>query len=291
MGVTMIIGSRNRPDALVQTLHETIVGAVRDDTKILVCLDDDDQPGIDAIDRFPKDSRIIVSVKPREDNRGAKCDRALTEAPNDLYAVGHDAAATITPGWDEIFQTYANVFPDGIGVVCSGMENASFPTTQAVTKRWVELTGHIYCHDYPFWFIDHELDDLARMTGRVIYAPHLEIPCAPRRPSKSIRLRDLRFWCDYYDLAMVRRRVQGFKIIDVLECPDWQKSILRTQYVPVEARSLYVNHLVRENASQIEQQRGEEGEPDAGYLRAFELARQNIKAMKRELRLINQQAA
>jgi hypothetical protein len=291
MGLTINFGSRSRPDDLVQTLHESLPYLSRDDTKVLVSLDDDDQPSIDAIERFPKDPRIIVSVKPREDNRGEKCDRSLTEAPNDVYVVGHDAAPIITPGWDQMIVEAARMFPDGIGVVCSGMANASFPALQAVTQRWVDVVGYTYNPAYPFWFIDHELDDLCRMTGRFVFIPQLEVQIGPRRPAKTIRLRDLSFWCDYYDLAKLRRRITAERIIAALDQPKWQKKIMRTWFPPVEARSDWIHNSIRANALAIEQDRGERGEPDPGYLRAFERARQHVKAMKREIQTLFQQAA
>lgn len=291
MGLTINFGSRSRPNDLVLTLHESLKYLSRNDTKVLVSLDDDDQPSIDAVSRFPDDKRLIVSIKPREDNRGAKCDRSLTEAPNDVYTVGHDAAPIITPGWDQIIVDAAKLFPDGIGVVCSGMANASFPALQAVTQKWVDVVGYTYNPAYPFWFIDHELDDLCRMTGRFVFVPHLEVQTGPRRPAKTIRLRDLTFWCDYYDLAKLRRRAVAERIIDALDQPKWQKKIMRTWFPPVEARSDWIHHTIRENAFAIEQERGERGEPDAGYLLAFERARQEVKVMKRELHELYQQAA
>lgn len=283
MGVTLILGSRGRPDALLQTLRDTLLVAARSDTRVLVCLDDDDRASLDAIPLFPKDDRIVVSVRPREDNRGEKCDRALTEAPNDVYAVGHDAASIITKGWDQVIVDGAAKFGDGIGVVCSGMANSSFPAMQAMTKRWVEIVGYIYNHEYPFWYIDHEVDDLCRMTGRFVFIEELEVDIFPRRPGKTLRMRDLHFWCDYYDLSRFKRRAVANRIIDALDCPDWQKDVMRTWYVPVEARSVNVNNSVRMNAFAIEQERGERGEPDPGYLRAFEKARANLKAMLSDL--------
>jgi hypothetical protein len=291
MGLTVNFGSRGRPDDLVQTLHESVKHLTRDDTKVLVALDDDDQPSLDAIERFPKDPRVIVSVKPREDTRGAKCDRALTEAPNSVYTVGHDSASIVTHGWDELVVNASQVFPDGIGVICSGMANASFPAMQCVTQGWVDIVGYIYNHAYPFWFIDHELDDLCRLTGRFMFVPNMEVEHQSRRPSKTIRMRDLHFWADYYDLGSFRRIKLAHRIIDAMDCPEWQKVALKTWHPPVEARSQWINNNVRTNAVAIEQARGERGEPDPGYLRAFERAQADIKAMRREILSITQRAA
>jgi hypothetical protein len=55
MGLTVIFGSRGRPDDLVKTLHESIKTLTRTDTKILVALDEDDGPSLAAVRRFPDD--------------------------------------------------------------------------------------------------------------------------------------------------------------------------------------------------------------------------------------------
>lgn len=290
MSLSLNIGTRGRPEPLKITIGETLRNTVRDDTRILISVDDDDPATINALDALPKDERIKVSIRPREDNRGEKSDRVLTEAPADVYMIGSDSVPILTKGYDQLVLDAAKLFPDGVGVICTQMQNASFPSFQAVTQKWVDLIGHIYCHDYPFWFIDHELDDLARMTGRIVFVDVAD-NAIPMRPTKTNRLRDLHFWCDYFDCATFRRRASAFRIIDQLDCPDYHKAMLRTWYHPVEARSLYLNHCARRDAAEIEAARGEPGEPDPGYLRAFDKARQTLKVMTREIQALRQEAA
>jgi hypothetical protein len=283
MSVSINIGTRGRPEALKFTLENTLPHMTRKDTKVLISIDDDDAETIAAIDTLPKDDRLIFSVKPREDNRGAKSDRVLTEAPADIYMVAHDAVPIITPGWDQWLYNAGMLFPDGIGVINTQMANASFPIMQGVTRKWVEIVGHIYTHEYPFWFIDHELDDLCRMTGRGVYvAIHCEH--VSTRPSKTIRMRDVAFWADYYDASIYRRRATAAKIIDALDEPAWRKRMLKTWYHPVESRSLNINYGVKQDAVRIEEHRGERGPPDPGYLRTFHKAREQLKLMQQEIR-------
>lgn len=290
MSLSINIGTRGRPEKLKITVTETLKNTVRDDTKILISIDEDDTKTIGALDTLPKDPRILFSIKPREDNRGEKSDRVLTEAPGDVYMVGSDSVPILTKGYDQIILNGRNLFPDHIGVICTAMQNASFPSFQAVTREWVDIVGHVYCHDYPFWFIDHELDDLARMTGRMVFVDVAD-NAIPMRPSKTNRLRDLVFWCDYYDTARFRRRATAFRIIDKLQCPQWQKKMMRTWHHPVEARSTWINECCRREADKIEAVRGEPGEPDPGYLRAFEKARQTLKEMNQEIKALYQEAA
>ena len=211
----------------------------------------------------------MVSVKKREDSRGEKYDRALTEAPADVYLPAVDCAPFVSEGFDVAILEKARLFPDGIGCVYTPMVNASFPGLQAPTAKLVEKLGHIYNHEYPFWFIDHELDDISRMIGRFVFA-NVKFEPRPYRPGTTIRLRDLEFWTAYYDLMSIERRAKAREIImgKDFQSPQWLKEVLANSYQVVEARSRNINAGVRNNAKAIEAQRGDPNPPDEGYLRA-----------------------
>ncbi len=301
MKLTTIVATRGRPSSLIPTLTYTLRQMTRDDSTILLCVDDDDHETIAALPQLPDDPRLKISIKPREDTRGAKYQRALTEAPADLYMVGHDATTITTKGFDQAFVNGGKLFPDGIGVVCSQMANASFPALQCVTQKWVDLVGYIYNPIYPFWFIDHELDDLARMTGRVVYT-EVDFEGWPHHRMKTIRMRDLIFWIEHFDLAQPRRRLLAFKIINALDEPEWRKTMLRSWFHPVEKRTESIHKQLRVDAPKIEfgytdangdwhEPRAEGGEPDEGYLRAFEVAREDRKFMLHQISQNSRRAA
>jgi hypothetical protein len=283
--LTTIVATRGRPTSLIPTLSHTVKMLSRDDSTILLCVDDDDAETIAALPQLPADPRLKISIKPREDTRGAKYQRALSEAPADLYMVGHDATAIITKGFDQMFVNGAKLFPDKIGVACSHMANASFPALQCVSQKWVDLVGYIYNPAYPFWFIDHELDDLARMTGRVVYTD-VQVESHPGYVAKTLRMHDLVFWIDYFDMSVYRRRAMARKIINAADEPEWRKEVLRSWVHPVEARSAYIHYHLRQNAAKTHEVRAEGGEPDDGYLRAFEAAREDLKRMDAEIQAI-----
>jgi hypothetical protein len=275
--LTVILPTRGRPDDLIRTLRQTLPHVTEPNTRFLVCADEDD-PELALIEPTRNMQRVIFSVRPRDDSRGEKYDRALTEAPGDLYLAGHDCVPILTPGFDHIMLEAAALYPDGIGCVYTPMLNASFPALQAITAKMVDLIGYIYSHDYPFWFIDHELDDIARMTGRYVC---VDVQCdvASRRPGKTIRLRDLDFWTSYFDAMTLTRRNLAHRIIDALDAPPWQKQVLRMAHPPIEARSYWINGHVRDQAKQIEAERGETGAPDEGYLRLKIAASERLHAL------------
>lgn len=280
MNFTMIIATRGRPALLKETLEHTLPNLSRDDSKILVCVDDNDNDTIGEIRLMPRDDRLQFCIRPREDSRGEKYDRALTLAPADVYLPAVDCAPVLTPAFDQAIINAARLYPDGIGCVYTPMVNASFPGLQAITAGMVAKLGYIYNPDFPFWFIDHELDDIARMIGRCVI---VDIDFRPwlTRPSKTIRLRDLVFWTKYFDLMTLERRHKARAIIDSVDFEEaqWRKAIMRDWYEPIEARSYSINEHVRNNAAAIEAQRGDSGPPDEGYLRAKAKAEQKILAV------------
>jgi hypothetical protein len=283
MKLTVNIATRGRPEQLRATLERTLPNMVRDDTVLLVAIDDDDAETIAAIDTFPIDPRLKYSVKPREDTRGPKHDRCLTEAPADVYLVGHDCAPFITPGFDQMVVDAAARFPDGIGCVYGQMANASFPQFQAPTAKMVELMGYIYPGHFPFWFIDHWLDDLARMIGRFWVVP-VEMDHQATRPQKTIGLNDLVFWCNFYDALAVERRQVAERILKEMQEPAWRKKMLRDGWDSIDYRSRWVNNTVRVNAEALEADRG--GSPrDARYGRAKLAARQHLWNIKKRGRM------
>lgn len=279
MKLTIIIATRDRPEQLAKTVARTLPNISRIDTTLMIAADDDDLPGLAGLKTISKDPRLHVSVKPREECRGEKYDRALTEAPADLYMVMHDCSPIITPGFDQITLDKAALFPDGIGVVHSPfIFRGTFPpATQSMTAKWVEKVGHIYNREYPFWFIDHEVHDIARMIGRY-FCTDIEVDTAPMRPTKTLRLRDLAFWTSYYDLMALERRAKARTIIkgaDFLS-PDWLKADLMENYHWIEDGSRLINEGVRQNAAAIEAQRGDGSPPDEGYVRAKARAEQKL---------------
>lgn len=268
MNLTVNIPTRGRPEALKTTLERTLPNVVRSDTTILVSIDDDDEETLKVLGSLP--SECVYSIKPREDTRGPKCDRALTEAPAGVYLIGHDCAPIITHGFDQMVVDAAWNFPDGIGCVTGPMANGNFTQFQAPTAKLVELMGYIYHPGFPFWFIDHWLDDVMRMVGRYWMVP-VELDHIATRPSKTIGLRDLVFWANYFDALVVERREQADRILSAMDEPHWRKRMMRDSWpvnrAVVEFRSQIVNDWCRANAAGIEADRGGEA-PTEAYMRA-----------------------
>jgi len=282
--LTIAIATRGRPGSLRKTVESMVSNATIPNTTIMVCVDEDDAETL-AMRHFIDDKRVLWSSKPREDARGEKYDRALTEAPADVYLLAVDCVTFHTKGFDEEILKKAALFEDGIGCVYTPMANASFPGFQAPTAKLVEKIGYTYNHEYPFWFIDHELDDICRMIGRFVFA-NVKTEHQSMRPGTTIRLRDLAFWTTYFDCMELERRAIARRIIlsdDFVATPK-QKAILCNQYQLVESRSRNINAGVRHAAAQIEAERGDKGPPDEGYLRAKAAAEAKLETFFKALK-------
>lgn len=239
MKLLINLATRGRPQIVLNTIQRTLPNITNPETVFMVSVDSDDQTTIDILKDLPG---ITLNIRPREDSVGEKFNRALaTEA--DLYMVMVDYVPHLTPGFDQKIID-ANTFPDGIGVIYSHLANASFPTLNVVTRRYAELTGGIYPTYFPYWFIDHWLDDVARMVDRINFVDVL-VDISNKQP--TMELRDISFWTQFYDAKEPERLAQANEIINHLLEPSWRKKLLRESFPLVTTRSRIINASVRQS--------------------------------------------
>jgi CTP:molybdopterin cytidylyltransferase MocA len=235
--LTIGIVTRGRPELVQWTVRETL-SQVRGNTQIVVLADhDDDLSGVD----FP--DCVTVDVRQREDSVGAKWNRMMQIAPADVYFAMVDYRPQITPGFDAKIVEAASVFPDGIGCVYQQLANLSFPTYQAITARMAELMGGFYVTHFPYWFVDHWLDDISRMIGRFVYAPgDTQIG---NRKGGTQDFREPGLWATLYDAMYGEREEMAEWLLTHMDEPSWRKDMLRRNFALVHQRSRLINSIVR----------------------------------------------
>jgi hypothetical protein len=247
--LTIILATRGRPGLLAQTLDQTLKNVCSSYTELVVACDADDEQSITMARAF--EPHIYLSVENREDTLGAKYNRALAPQHRAFaYLAMVDYAPHLTKGFDLAILDAAREFPDGIGVVFNRMANLSFPGINAITHNLAEKLGFIFPPYFPYWFIDHWIDDIARMIDRFTYA-EVEVDVT-RRPGTQ-ELREPGFWGTFYDAAAVLRRKQAFDIIRSLEfkTPEWMKEILLRRHPLIEQRGEMINETLRQHGDQI----------------------------------------
>lgn len=238
------LATRGRPQRLLDTIARTLPLMARDDTKLIVCIDADDTDTRAAMFGAFSDPRVIIDIREREDALGAKWNRCL-EYKADVYSQQGDYTPYITPAFDQKILDAASLFEDGIGVVYSNLANWSFPSNQSVTRKFVEKHGTFYQTFFPYWFVDHWLQDIAFMIERVAFADTTVLMPVDKPPTQN--LRELEWWATFYDGMRLMRRRQAVKIIDDPEFdePPWRKARLKHNFRLWEQRSQNINDHVR----------------------------------------------
>ena len=185
-------------------------------------------------------------MRPREDSFGAKYNRILEIAPADVYLPMADYAPHVTPGFDTKILEAASLFPDGIGVVYNHWANLSFTDIDGMTSGLVKKLGYLYPPYFPYWFVDHWVDDIVKLIGRISFADvWLD---KSQRPGTHDR-REVAWWATFFDAGVVHRRNLARSIIesdDFLE-PEWRKKLLLSDYhMLIEERSKLTNDSARQ---------------------------------------------
>jgi hypothetical protein len=230
-------------------------------------LDGDDKDTINALAKAELDSRVVFNIQPREDTIAQKWNRAIKEEA-DVYLVAADDDPYITPGYDERVLSAASLFPDGIGMVYGHLANASFTCAVGCTRKWVDQLGYIFPEYFPYWFVDHWTDDLAKITGRISLA---DIRTDQSTVGKTQEMREPGWWATFFDAGYMVRRKEAFGILDKLDEPEWRKDMQRNQAPIIEYRSRWINDGVRSRSQELTEWSGLDAS-DERYLRVRDKA-------------------
>lgn len=262
MNLLISLATRGRPQQFVETIDKSIQNWTHPNTRMVVQVDDDDTATIEAINKRglwvdPKpwgpmgwDERVTFNIQPREDTIAEKWNRILS-VPADVYMSAADDDPYITPGYDAKILEAASRFPDGIGIVYGHMANASFTGIAAPTRKLCEKLGYIFPPLFPYWFVDHWVDDVARIIGRISFA---DVRTDQGGAGKTQELREPAWWATWFDAAYLMRRKQAHDIIrgKDFRTPSWNKDILLRHHPMIEYRSRWVNDNVRAQAKALE---------------------------------------
>lgn len=243
--LTICLATRARPERLIDTITRTVALMGEANTQMVVCIDDDDEATQAARAQIEGiDDRVIVDSRPREDALGMKWDRGIAYG-GDCFLPQADYTPYVTPGFDSKILEAASIFPDGIGCTYTNMANASFARSQAPTRKLVEMLGYMYGLPYfPYWFVDHWLDDIVRLIDRISFAD-VDVDAGVKLPTQEMR--DVAWWATFFDSQRLVRRRHARAIIDSPEFqePEWRKELLRRHYPLIEYRSQNINDSVR----------------------------------------------
>lgn len=255
MHLAISLATRGRPYRVVETINRSIANWTNPNTVMWVMCDNDDPKTVELAGRWG--DRVRFSSMSREDTIAEKWNRIVKHEPNaHLYLVAADDDPYITPGYDQKLLDASMVFPDQIGMVYGHMANASFSGVVAPTRRLVELMDDkIFPEYFPYWFVDHWTDDVARLIGRLAFA---DVRTDQSNPGKTQEMREPGWWGTYFDALYLVRRRQAHAIINhpSFDSPPWLKQLLLTHHPLIEYRSRWINESLRAQNSQMMQWSG-----------------------------------
>ena len=239
MTLTIGIATRGRAELVSKVATDTLRNC-RADTRIVVLADADDD-----LSALSVPSEIIVDVQPRPDSVGEKWNRMSDLAPAQVYMVMNDYISQATPGFDRNILQSASIFNDGIGAVYQHLLNLTFPVFQAVTAKMFQIMGGIFPTYFPYWFADHWLDDICKMTGRYVYSDGQTVVHPRPGTGATQDLREPWLWATLYDALYLEREAIAERLFCAMHIPEWQKEVLRAQWPLVHQRSRMINDIAR----------------------------------------------
>ncbi len=262
MKLVISLATRGRPDQLLDTVQRSVDNWICPTTEMQIQVDADDTATIEAMEKWPVSLRGFANVGAREDTIADKWNRALSVSA-DAYLVAADDDPYTTHGYDWRILEAAERFPDGLGYVYGHLANLSFTGVVAVTRGMVDKLGWIFPPYFPYWFVDHWTDDIAKITGRISFA---NVQTDQSRAGKTQEMREPGWWATFFDACYLMRRAQAHAIIDSPEFmgDPWQKALLKANHPLTEVRSRMLNSSVRAQNGQLEQWSGLR-QPDDRY--------------------------
>lgn len=220
--IAICLATRGRAELCAKTSGITMANASLKSTQLVIGTDDDDDE-ISISGPGPNGSTPIVSIAKREGSIGAKynrCSKAVDA--HDLYLISTDDVAITTKGWDRILIEEAKNLKDGIGIIFLRNMLGGI----AVTKRLVEIRGHLCVPDFPFWWHDTELMEIGKMIGRIREAP-IDVQLMIPLEKNSRGVRDIAFWAKFFDATRPLRVAMAERIIDQMDESLPHKDALR----------------------------------------------------------------
>lgn len=267
--ISVLIASRGNSSGLRSSIGALdMLASGKHDIVYIVSNDFDDVLTQTIVGELLRDdiSANIVCQK-RVPSLGEAWNNAVSFAPADIYALISDRACPVTPIWDTIL---ADAYMKDDTRVLWWTTNAS-PVLPIVTHKWLEAAGRLYTDYFPFWFDDTWLHEVSAMVhGLPNYMVQAQLFINKKKSPITKRLRDLRFWMDFFIAKRPERIVHAADIRTKLglKMPDIK---------PIEAWFKSNDEMWNKKCAEWEKLMGDPSEPDESYFIAKKAAEDAIK--------------
>lgn len=217
MRINVIIPSRGRPRQLaaaLTSLHMTQSG--ENEIKFCVACDDDDLATKEFLTKAQTELPLAVRLGPRPESLGSIATDLADHWRADVYAVFGDDILCLSVDWDKKISEAVEKTPHG---VFWWKDAKGTPTLiPVVTEKWREAAGRIFTDLFPFWYDDLWLFELWVMATDA--DPIFLDITALDRPQSTQRMRDLRFWNEFYHAMRGERVSEAREIASKLGLPE-----------------------------------------------------------------------
>ncbi len=205
---------------------------------------------------------ICMQVFKRTPSLGQMVNELARLAPADAYCSLCDDVLVMTEGWDDRIADAVEAKPDGVFWWRTDEKRAA--TYAIVTEKWRAASGRIFTDYFPFWWDDVWLLHVWMLASE---GPWLYVEAELEdRPQTTQRMRDLRFWGEFYKDRHEERIEEADRIRAAL---GWGPRTLEPDTFRTFADA--VTALSPEfwaDAHNVEARQGEKGPPTPEYLRA-----------------------
>jgi hypothetical protein len=262
MNITVIIPSRKRVrglSAVLTSLHNLESG--KHNVQYIVGCDEDDKATINLCAMIQRDmpNKFSYKVGPRPKTLGGLVNHLAELVPGEVYTALCDDLICTTPHWDKLIAEAVMLKPYGVFWWKNAFE---FLVTYAiVTERWRQAAGGIFCGHFPYWFEDLWLFEQWTMaTDEEALGVNC---CIAEKMTGTIRMRELSFWCDFFNKTRTHRVTQSKEIAARLGLSEPKKS---GEFAEIMAKGIAAR-MTPELIEQIERQ-GDASSPEESYLAA-----------------------
>lgn len=220
--IAVLIASRGNPSGL-----RTAIGALdllkcgHNAVRYVVAHDHDDAATSEAIDRMEGESIAVLRAPgPRAPSLGAAWNRAAAVASGmaaEVFVTVTDRTLCRTPHWDEEVVRTLYAKPDQVA-----WWDTPDPLTLAIVPAgWYEAAGSLFSEYFPFWFDDTWLRELSAMVHGLPHniLGHCGALLVRGKSGRTRRMRDLRFWMDFFILKRPERMAHAGEIREKLGLP------------------------------------------------------------------------
>lgn len=283
MKATCIIPSRGRVNTLLAAIESLYLAqSGNHDIQYGIVCDVDDPATIGAASLLRTARPVSYLVQEREPSLGAMVNKMADLMPADVYLALSDDCLCMTKGWDEVLAQAHAKDPNGVWWWKPHDPEKVF-LYAIVSEGWRKAAGQIFTDYFPYWY-----DDVWLLTVCILAT---EMPSVTLDmeildcPVTTTRMRDLRFWHEFY-LAMQPLRVKQAKdIAKALNLPQ-SKLVGAAAGLPdlsiTEALSRRLTFTPPEfeaSMEEIEATQGDKSPPSPEYIKAKQRAELILKQM------------